>query len=1616
MFEIRSEYNLRVSSQVLDFLVFQNSVLLDREDFLFETGYSFDINGRCSSGDIVNVFQLINNFEVCRYFVNGQGFCSSVDLYGKNFYCDKNNNIVFLNGHLVQPECYTVEDDYIRFYVEGELDKLTNTAHKFVEWQTNDLVTIISSSNISSLKAYRFNGGNRILPSIDLDNKSFQPNRNETVVFLNGKILRSKDLQFGGSVLKLNIETKESDRLNVFVFDKNFNYFEYEAKSGQHIFNSPDVNGNNLRYSSKEGGCLLEIDAQWSDFAGIRKGYYVVATSEIDGEQQLGMAKISETEFTKGFVSAEVIQEFRNVEYDSSQWFLLPPDSKNITSYLDERTYKTKLIPDILDSLQWNFFNDYADGLERVQNSRSISNMDDSFLSKTLNYLGLFLDTSEMSLSNRRKALRELSYFYSRVGTQGSTNYLGFIEDSLMKLTDALWTSDYINFYTKEELGARSYKRELVDFTDYRYVSSEPTAFDDYGSIPVRERSKIVVGIDSLKFIKGSYIINSETKKWERVLKEVEWSLLNTDIEDGEYYLLLLKNNENYFLDVAKQIPTNEYSDNSLYVYSENTNSILRKNIKLDFISLPIGKVFINNGRVYYKQFEAFTHTDNKIFSIPESSFSVWNKKDEIIYPENISVQNTKELKVQGGEYYLVYKYLKDKHNSISGVTLEAVEKHLIHNVGVKPDPSFKTELLVNGESYTYNRFGKNPLTVYNDEDEESIKVDEFGFSELKYDRKDLWFKTTSIGSGEELPAEATIYDKFSVGDKDYLNTGRDKLPNLKYNPEKFRYDLFPSEGKEWVEVERKINCNSTEIMPYLDGECYFNLQDFKWYKFDGESWNESLMAVVGEFNSINNEIIDLIEYTDSASFVDQDYTYSESNDNKEYKRKFNLERNRVYSPTINFIQDNEVAYDWGLITESPTIGWVMYTEFDPPRGYYPTNHVLFNYTANGIEDTQEMLMKAKYKFYEVCPTPWVLQDIANILLFDSSTIWVGNTLSPTFGIFFKEYEKYTRIRFIVPEGYNLKIINNDDDYIYPYQNDGTCGSIEDCSGIISREFFGSNEFISYHTTDKNKIIRTEPSNFNSISNGGEIDLQDFKFIESKVGKELILVLSNNEYEEVYRYVTKNPGVDSNGNSVESVVRLDKIFNKYSFKVNVISENDDKNDKIKVIINGIESDNIQFLMNDDQKFTANISVTQYGCEDYNETLIFSREDFDRNRSLSIDVNLYKKDINISFTSELSAFDLYIRRRMTETEEGDTEYEYGEAYEYDISSHSIVVPYNTNIYYKYSKDLYNDLEGVLVAKDDRVVSASLEKNKYTVSLSVEPEGIKTIINGIISNRISANTGDRIFWSAGNYMYNEAIGEFNLYGDTNIDIKLDLLEDYREEESIPEVPEPFEPITFTENGTWTAPRGIRKVFIDCVAAQGNRGGFGGRVQTILSVIPGRKYYITVGKVPQKPYEPSYNASDIRSIEDNLSSRMVVAGGGGSGCTHIASGGAGGGLVGQQGQSYGWAGGGFGGNQSSGGASGVFFGGGTHGHNSSGESGKFGLGGYGVYCTIDWLAYSGAGGAGWFGGAGGVESHFKNHGRWTSSGGGGSSYADPIMCSETIHTQGYKEGNGYVTISMV
>jgi len=224
------------------------------------------------------------------------------------------------------------------------------------------------------------------------------------------------------------------------------------------------------------------------------------------------------------------------------------------------------------------------------------------------------------------------------------------------------------------------------------------------------------------------------------------------------------------------------------------------------------------------------------------------------------------------------------------------------------------------------------------------------------------------------------------------------------------------------------------------------------------------------------------------------------------------------------------------------------------------------------------------------------------------------------------------------------------------------------------------------------------------------------------------------------------------------------------------------------------------------------------------------------------------------------------------------------------------------------------------------------------------------------------------------------------------------------------------------TYVVPAWVSKIQVDCVGAQGRQrgsvaSGKGGRVQCILNVTAGQTLYLRVSPFPQSDTVGNilgYNASDIRTnnagLMDlaSLQSRLVVAGGGGtawSGQNYNGYGGNGGGLTGARGQSIDNGGGGAGGTQTAGGAGG-------RGQGTSITNGTRGA--FGAASVSSNTSWRYLGGGGWYSGGGGGSGAYVTTA--SGGGGGGSSYTHPDLCTNVTHTQGYRTGAGYITITEI
>lgn len=228
------------------------------------------------------------------------------------------------------------------------------------------------------------------------------------------------------------------------------------------------------------------------------------------------------------------------------------------------------------------------------------------------------------------------------------------------------------------------------------------------------------------------------------------------------------------------------------------------------------------------------------------------------------------------------------------------------------------------------------------------------------------------------------------------------------------------------------------------------------------------------------------------------------------------------------------------------------------------------------------------------------------------------------------------------------------------------------------------------------------------------------------------------------------------------------------------------------------------------------------------------------------------------------------------------------------------------------------------------------------------------------------------------------------------------------------------TYTGNAqTYTIPAGVNRLFVVAAGAAGAAAaavapGYGAVVSGVLDVTSQGSVSVYVGEKPTgtvggwngggsgggSGINTGYGgggASDVRVGGESLTSRAIVAGGGGGSGNY--AGGAGGTPNGSAGAAALNGTGGGGGTQGAGGAVGS---------GQSGEAGLLGVGGAGGSVDNDG---GGAGGGGYYGGGGAGADTTLSH--TSGGGGGGSSYADTSLVTSFVTSPSVSAASGYVWI---
>lgn len=1587
--ETLTEYNLTINTQVKSFLLFCNSKLKDFDTYSFNTGFSFDINFLVKEGDFLNVFALTDFYTVRRYALRSDGFIAGLDTDGKEFVSDQENIALFLNGKLISRDCYTVNSSSVRLHVRNErIDALSEKMKEYVDWEEGDSVLILIENKDDSVKKKKIS--NRVYFSScylkstterktsvraanDVNFTSVRiPSliKGKIVVFVNDEIIPYKELTFpGGQKTSEEIETSNAliinrnlsttDKVVILSFYNSFDYYEYVARSGQTNFEGSDLQGKFLSYSPEEGaatahlfeyyydylGNLVQQGVPWSRIPGVKKGSIIRASCSINGVSYSGKAVVSNNNIESTSISVNIERDFGREEFDSSEWYIDPARSKSIVSYLDDRTNQTFAIPDILGTFQYFFLEHFQDALDRLCNIRNSNKIEPSLLNNTLDMLGMRLDLTTMSDENKKKAIQEVVNFYKRCGTKASVNFLGYINDKVISLNDALWTRDYVNFYSPEELGAEYKKKELLDFTDYRYISAVPTSFDDYGVL-LDKKVPFSLSAKNQTLILKEYGHAFFPKHWGGVGYSMRWVDVYNKLEitseeylAGDYFLVIIDDSGVQNLALCSKIETDPDETILLpeFYYLSKYNSLVFRDKPEASVSAPLAIVNIDKDSFNFsikKIFDKVTYIGNYVFATEGIYLDFNYLIEKNIKEKRLSIFDTKMLDVELSNVKNVLLVTNENLNvdEVSSFNLSYQNFYLYKSDGGKPDVVYHSLLVNNGKYFIYNCY--NEFSDFYYDKEGNKKTDSNGMTSTQYMSQNSWNKCSSPIEAEQLPVftkddeieKLNAYTLYKIKNVYYVFVKKKSYEYKEIETEygtKKEYFLTYLKYSKWYKITRLftnyedegeessfnagilINDNfydmhhlknsSKFLLPYIEGEIYYDLNSLKHFVFKNGAWEEIFVLSIGEFekgkiedseekinlkipvlekgrkfefefseevdldsikikvnsqecvirrdffvgislkevlflkkdfnkyyleffeelkeddliefevNKIKTEIKELTVYekkynnikkltffaTKEKDFRFDSFTNVRSIDLNSVSIYVNGEKFKIVRENIKELQKDEkgvllrnpskdslyilfgnsdfgtslsknskidfyyiekkdktisnrwflkektfdlnysskVAYDYGKITKRAEANWVFVREFDPPEGFYPTNHVLFNVSANGVKDSIETEIKTKKQFYEIASVPWVLDRSRNIVDFGNMYLGLPSAFLSSSSLFFEEIPLYIPVSFSSFEKNVTYEIKNtsDKDYIIVVDKNNKSKTVEHILNIRSvyldeAQGFEVLSVLYENNTENNFPLETKSlSSFKYIAPLNTVYLNEGDRLFSKEGLEFILKSSRNGYRTTSEKIVSKQELGQR--------EISLLKKKVVFKIDVNSQNLLKKDVINIYFSGVKSNKgeIEFFLGEDEEVEFSIKVEQNGCNRFEETFKLKFSDFVNGDKFSYMVNLTLADVLLTLygPSENS----FVIANGEKKKSGETfVFKYGTKVDYFAEEEGYKTASSVN---KKSKILYENFSDI----------CSLEKEKYSLFVSCTVNGKESNEQPIYLNNILNTTDSR-----------------------------------------------------------------------------------------------------------------------------------------------------------------------------------------------------------------------------------------------------------------------------------
>lgn len=477
--KISVDSSLEIKNVNMTMLLFSDNLLSPK------TGYTIADNMlilKDQAQSSLNLFQFTDSSRYYEYLVNlriSDAVISGIDRYGNRLSNLSGVVLVFVNGYKLSSSEYEidVENETITIpscYTEKMMSNVIiyTSSDLVYEGNVEDDFSWDSNTNEFTLKDY----------SIE-----------RYVFFKNGELLPPNKIQKIGNHVRLNTIIKHGvDFVEYYRMTKGYCALTFTPSLGYLTYGPKDDRGTLIQ---NPYDCIISFNNVAKLVVdNIRPGFFVYE----DGTD--GCVMITDDDFEKRDLKCLIIKEFHNSSLSSSEYFLTVPNAPSILKYVSEYDLNGTLFKELLASFQKVLLNETYDTVQRLKDIRNINKVDSSNINALINFLGLKINVTNLTLAKKHNLIEELRSFYNVVGTRASYNfYNGFKDKGKILNIEQLFTpiksnvkeknqqseyeeiyeggevSDpirrYVTFRTAEELGAVEKRKFVTDSVDFGQVS-----------------------------------------------------------------------------------------------------------------------------------------------------------------------------------------------------------------------------------------------------------------------------------------------------------------------------------------------------------------------------------------------------------------------------------------------------------------------------------------------------------------------------------------------------------------------------------------------------------------------------------------------------------------------------------------------------------------------------------------------------------------------------------------------------------------------------------------------------------------------------------------------------------------------------------------------------------------------------------------------------------------------------------------------------------------------------------------------------------------------------------------------------------------------------------------